>query len=50
MRENLDIFGWSLTQEELDNISQIPQRKGVLLTSTGLLEPNDVVAQIDAEI
>lgn len=50
MRENLDVFDWSLTEEELSNISRIPQRKGVLLTPSGLVEPNDVVAEIDAEI
>ncbi|XP_042488570.1 methylecgonone reductase-like isoform X2 [Macadamia integrifolia] len=28
MKENLQIFDWELTQEEMDKISQIPQRKG----------------------
>lgn len=31
MEENLQIFDWSLTKEELDKISMIPQRKGVLI-------------------
>ncbi|KAI3431188.1 Aldo_ket_red domain-containing protein, partial [Psidium guajava] len=28
MKENLDIFHWSLSPDELDKISQIPQKKG----------------------
>lgn len=28
MKENLDIFGWKLSPEDLEKISQIPQRKG----------------------
>ncbi|KAI6685968.1 hypothetical protein NL676_031881 [Syzygium grande] len=28
MKENLDIFDWSLNLEELNKISQIPQKKG----------------------
>ncbi|XP_043719851.1 methylecgonone reductase-like [Telopea speciosissima] len=28
MKENLQIFDWELTQEELDKISQIPQKRG----------------------
>ena len=27
MKQNLDIFYWSLTEEELINISQFPQQK-----------------------
>lgn len=28
MKENLDIFDWKLSSEDLEKISQIPQRKG----------------------
>jgi len=28
MKENLDIFDWSLSVEERDKIRQIPQKKG----------------------
>lgn len=28
MKENLDIFNWKLSQEELENIEQIPQTRG----------------------
>ncbi|KAI6685969.1 hypothetical protein NL676_031882 [Syzygium grande] len=30
MKENLDIFDWSLSPEELNKISQIPQKKGLV--------------------
>ena len=30
MKENLDIFDWKLSSEDLEKISQIPQRKGFL--------------------
>nr|XP_043606577.1 D-galacturonate reductase-like [Erigeron canadensis] len=49
MKQNIDIFDWSLTEDELKKISQIPQQKlnyfGSLLSG-----PNDVVAEIDAEL
>lgn len=48
MKQNLDIFGWSLTEEECNMIAKIPQRKGVYLGA--LSEPCDIIAEIDAEI
>lgn len=30
MKENMMFFHWELTEDELENISKIPQRKGVL--------------------
>ncbi|PWA61244.1 NADPH-dependent codeinone reductase 1-4 [Artemisia annua] len=36
MQQNLDIFDWSLTEDELNKINQIPQQKHVYLT--GLVE------------
>ena len=49
MRQNLDIFDWSLTEEELNKINQIPQHKhGSLSILTS--EPNDIIAEIDAEL
>ncbi|KAL6351485.1 hypothetical protein AAG906_040839 [Vitis piasezkii] len=48
MKENLEIFDWSLTNEELNKIDQLPQRKRVLLAP--LLGPHDLVLEIDAEI
>ncbi|KAI4313610.1 hypothetical protein L6164_026573 [Bauhinia variegata] len=30
MKENLDIFGWELSLQDLEKISQLPQRKGFL--------------------
>ncbi|XP_042490010.1 protein REDOX 2-like [Macadamia integrifolia] len=38
MKENLQILDWELTQEELDKISQIPQKKG--LTAEMYISPN----------
>ncbi|XP_076935236.1 D-galacturonate reductase-like isoform X2 [Bidens hawaiensis] len=47
MKQNLDIFDWSLSEEEVIKISQIPQQKHVY---TGLMlnEPHDVLIEIDA--
>ncbi|KAH6771036.1 oxidoreductase superfamily protein [Perilla frutescens var. hirtella] len=47
MRENLQIFDWTLSDQELDKISQLPQAKGVTLAS--ILGPHDIVLEIDAE-
>ncbi|KAM7463357.1 hypothetical protein LguiA_031478 [Lonicera macranthoides] len=48
MRENLDIFDFSLTEEESYKISQLPQRKGV--TFEPVLGAHPLVLEIDAEI
>ncbi|KAI7748567.1 hypothetical protein M8C21_000106 [Ambrosia artemisiifolia] len=48
MKQNLDIFDWSLTEDELIKISQIPQQRHVYLSGTMLKEPHDVLAEIDA--
>ena len=48
MKQNLQIFDWSLSEEELEKISQIPQRKGVTLAS--ILGPHDLVLELDAEV
>lgn len=48
MKQNLDIFGWSSTEEELDKLTHHPQRKGVNFAS--LLDPHDIVLQIDAQL
>ncbi|KAD2393428.1 hypothetical protein E3N88_40405 [Mikania micrantha] len=50
MKKNLDIFDWSLTQEELNKIDQIPQRKYTSLNRTVVTEHNDILAEIDADI
>ncbi|KAL4575610.1 hypothetical protein LXL04_022459 [Taraxacum kok-saghyz] len=50
MKQNLDIFDWSLSDEELNKISQIPQRKNVYLIGMMTTEHNDVMAKIDAEL
>ncbi|CAK9140253.1 unnamed protein product [Ilex paraguariensis] len=47
MRQNLQIFDWSLTEEESDKISQLPQRKGVTFVS--VLGPHDLALELDAE-
>uniref|UniRef100_A0A5B7ASE4 Putative galacturonic acid reductase n=1 Tax=Davidia involucrata TaxID=16924 RepID=A0A5B7ASE4_DAVIN len=48
MRQNLQIFDWSLTEEELKKISQLPQRKCVLFAD--FLGPHDLVLELDAEL
>ncbi|XP_061992596.1 D-galacturonate reductase [Rosa rugosa] len=48
MRQNLDIFDFCLTEEELEKMSHLPQRKGVTFAS--LLGPHDIVLEIDAEL
>lgn len=50
MKQNLDIFDWSLSGEELNKISHIPQRKNVYLIGMMVTEHNDVMAEIDAEL
>ncbi|KAI3516857.1 hypothetical protein L1887_15961 [Cichorium endivia] len=50
MKQNLDIFDWSLTEEELNKISHIPQRKHIYLNGSVVTEPNDVTAEIDADL
>nr|BDE26437.1 aldo-keto reductase [Dahlia pinnata] len=50
MKKNLDIFGWSLTKEELNKIDQIPQYRRVYLIGTMVIEHNDILAEIDAEL
>ncbi|XP_059655278.1 D-galacturonate reductase-like [Cornus florida] len=48
MRQNLEIFDWSLTDEELEKIAQLPQRKVNLIAS--VLGPHDLLMELDAEI
>ncbi|KAK6252156.1 hypothetical protein QUC31_013876 [Theobroma cacao] len=47
MKQNLDIFDWSLTEEESNKISQLPQRKGITFAS--IFGPHDWLLQLDAE-
>ncbi|XP_071703901.1 D-galacturonate reductase-like [Rutidosis leptorrhynchoides] len=49
MKQNLDIFDWSLSEEEMNKISQIPQQKHIYF---GLMvgEPNDVITEVDADL
>ncbi|XP_076891898.1 D-galacturonate reductase-like [Bidens hawaiensis] len=50
MKQNLDIFGWSLTEEELNKIDQIPQHRRCYLIGGLAIEHNDIFAEIDAEL
>ncbi|XP_023756637.1 D-galacturonate reductase [Lactuca sativa] len=50
MKQNLDIFNWSLSADELNKISYIPQRKNVYLIGMMMSEHNDVMADIDDEL
>lgn len=47
MTENLQIFDWSLTEEESSKINQLPQHKGVTFAS--VLGPHDLMLELDAE-
>lgn len=47
MIENLQIFDWSLTEEESSKINQLPQHKGVTFAS--VLGPHDLMLELDAE-
>lgn len=48
MAQNLQIFDWSLSDEDLEKISQLPQTKGVTLAA--VLGPHDLVLEMDAEV
>lgn len=48
MRENLQIFDWALSTDDLEKIDQLLQRKGVTLAS--ILGPHDLVLELDAEV
>ncbi|KAD2393419.1 hypothetical protein E3N88_40396 [Mikania micrantha] len=50
MKQNLEIFDWSLTQEELNKIDRIPQRRHVYLGGSMSTGHNDILAKIDAEL
>ncbi|XP_075518655.1 D-galacturonate reductase-like [Primulina tabacum] len=46
MKENLDILDWSLSEEDIEKINQLPQRKGTTLAS--ILGHHDIVLELDA--
>ncbi|KAK4373411.1 hypothetical protein RND71_008795 [Anisodus tanguticus] len=48
MKENLQIFDWSLSEQDLKIISELPQRRGFGMAS--LYGPHDILLQLDAEI
>ena len=48
MEENLHIFDWFLTQDELQKMSMLPQRKGVLLSQ--FLGAYKLTLEIDEEV
>ncbi|XP_008220962.1 PREDICTED: D-galacturonate reductase-like [Prunus mume] len=48
MKQNVDIFDWSLTDEELEKISHFPQRKAVTFAS--IVGPHDLIVDIDAQL
>ncbi|PWA62373.1 NADPH-dependent codeinone reductase 1-4 [Artemisia annua] len=50
MQQNLEIFDWSLTQDELNKISKIPQQKHLYLIDLFVTEPNAFLAEIDADL
>ncbi|KAK1416346.1 hypothetical protein QVD17_32136 [Tagetes erecta] len=50
MKQNLEIFDWSLSEEELIKISQIPQQKHIYISRALPKEPNDALAELDADL
>ncbi|XP_047959237.1 D-galacturonate reductase-like [Salvia hispanica] len=48
MAQNLQIFDWCLSDQDLEKISQLPQAKGVTLAS--ILGPHPLVLEIDADL
>ncbi|KAL7090750.1 hypothetical protein ACP275_12G060400 [Erythranthe tilingii] len=48
MKQNLEIFDWSLSADDLEKISKLPQRKGVTLAS--VMGPHEFVLELDAEV
>ncbi|XP_060185434.1 D-galacturonate reductase-like [Lycium barbarum] len=48
MKENLQIFDWSLSEQDLQKISELPQHRGFSMAS--LYGPHDLLLQLDAEI
>lgn len=50
MKQNIDIFSWSLTEEELNKISQIPQQKLIYLVGIVVTELNEVTTEINEEL
>ncbi|XP_071686946.1 D-galacturonate reductase-like [Rutidosis leptorrhynchoides] len=50
MKQNLEIFDWSLSEEELNRISQIPQQKHTYFGKMMAEPNNDVIAEIDEDL
>ncbi|KAL4575609.1 hypothetical protein LXL04_022458 [Taraxacum kok-saghyz] len=50
MKQNLDIFSWSLSEVELKKISQIPQQKLIHLVGMVVTELNEVITEITEEL
>ena len=51
LKQNLEIFDWSLTKEELSKIGQITQRRHIyLMTIFATEQHSSVLAEIDAEL
>ncbi|KAG8379465.1 hypothetical protein BUALT_Bualt07G0091300 [Buddleja alternifolia] len=47
MIQNLQIFDWELSEDHLQKINQLPQRKGFTLAS--ILGPHQIILELDAE-
>ncbi|XP_038889263.1 D-galacturonate reductase-like [Benincasa hispida] len=48
MRQNIDIFDWSLSKEELANISQLPQHRAIVFAN--IFGHHDLVLHLDAQL
>lgn len=48
MRQNIDIFDWSLSEEELANINQLPQHRAIVFAN--IFGQHDLVLDLDAQL
>jgi diketogulonate reductase-like aldo/keto reductase len=46
LEQNLDIFDWGLTDDELTKIAQIPQKK-IVIAANGIFSPRGEFTSVD---
>ena len=48
MRQNVDIFDWSLNEDELAKINQLPQHRAIVFAN--IFGHHDLVLDLDAQL